>query len=58
MRFTSHGTYEEKADKVAMIVEGPNEVGNIKLLLSNGEVTWRHCSEVEYMPKERRYFQE
>ena len=51
MRFTSHGTYEEEANKVAMIIEGPNEVGKIKLLLSTGEVTWRHCGEVEYLPR-------
>ena len=41
--------------KIAMIIEGPNEVGKIKVLLSNGMAFWKHTSEVEYMPKESRY---
>ena len=41
--------------KIAMIIEGPNEAGKIKLLLSNGIAFWKHCSEVEYMPKDKRY---
>jgi len=38
-----------------MIIEGPNEAGKIKLLLSNGKAFWKHTSEVEYMPKDKRY---
>ena len=56
--FTAHGAYEFDDARVAMIIEGPNEVGKIKLLLSNGKVVWRHAGEVEYLPKERRYFKE
>ena len=41
--------------KIAMIIEGPNEAGKIKVLLSNGMAFWKHTSEVEYMPKESRY---
>ena len=41
--------------KIAMIIEGPNEAGKIKLLLSNGKAFWKHTSEVEYMPKDKRY---
>ena len=39
-------------ERIAMIVEGPNEVGNIRILLSNGKSTWVHCSDVSYLPKE------
>lgn len=55
---TAHGSYESEESRIAMIVEGPNEVGKIKILLSNGDIIWCHTGEVEYMPKERRYFQE
>ena len=41
--------------KIAMIIEGPNEAGKIKLLLSNGKAFWKHTSEVEYMPRSKRY---
>ena len=41
--------------KIAMIIEGPNEAGKIKVLLSSGMAFWKHTSEVEYMPKESRY---
>lgn len=44
--------------KIAMIIEGPNEAGKIKLLLSNGKAFWKHTSEVEYMPKDKRYLHE
>ena len=47
-----YGTGESK---IAMIIEGPNEAGKIKLLLSNGKAFWKHTSEVEYMPREKRY---
>tara|TARA_Y100001938_G_C8075034_1_gene425501 strand:+ start:105 stop:311 length:207 start_codon:yes stop_codon:yes gene_type:complete len=56
--FTAHGLYESEESKIAMIIEGPNEVSKIKLLLSNGNIVWCHTGEVEYMPKDRRYFQE
>ena len=56
--FTSHGLYEGEKYKVAMIIEGPNEVGKIKILLSSGERLWVHTGEVEIMPKERRYLKE
>lgn len=52
LKFTGHGFYEEEdTQKVAMIIEGPNEVGKIKLLLSSGDVIWRHSAEVEYFPR-------
>ena len=47
--------YAEDEKKIAMIIEGPNEVGKIKILLSSGLAFWKHVSEVEYMPKDRRY---
>lgn len=47
--------YAEGDSKIAMIIEGPNEAGKIKILLSNGMALWKHTSEVEYMPKGRRY---
>lgn len=53
--FTAHGSYELDNDVVGMIVEGPNEVAKIRVLLSTGEKMWLHSEEVEYMPKERRY---
>lgn len=56
--FTPHGIYEGEDYKIAMIVEGPNEVGNIKILLSSGEITWVHSAEVEYLPKNRIYLKE
>ena len=55
---TGHGAYAMKESKIAMIIEGPNEVGNIKLLLSNAEIRWAHCSEVEYLPRTRSYLKE
>jgi hypothetical protein len=50
--------YAEGEKKIAMIIEGPNEVGKIKVLLSNGVAFWKHCSEVEYMPKDTGYLKE
>jgi hypothetical protein len=47
--------YNSEESKIAMIIEGPNEAGKIKLLLSNGKAFWKHTSEVEYMPKDKRY---
>ena len=44
--------------KVAMIIEGPNEAGKIKVLLSNGMAFWKHCSEVRYMPKDSGYLKQ
>ena len=44
--------------KIAMIIEGPNEVGKIKVLLSNGMAFWKHCSEVKYVPKDIGYLKQ
>ena len=49
------GRYSSEESKVAMIIEGPNEAGKIKLLLQNGQAFWKHVSEVEYVPKGKRY---
>lgn len=43
---------------IAMIIEGPNEVGKIKLLLPCGSTRWSHSTEVEYMPKKMEYLKE
>ena len=56
--YTGHGAYAMKDSKIAMIIEGPNEVGKIKLLMSDGSTSWRHCSEVEYLPKNLQYLKE
>jgi hypothetical protein len=48
--FTSHGIYEGEDYKIGMIVEGPNEVGKIRILFSSGERRWLHSGEVEYVP--------
>ena len=55
---TAHGSYESEESKIAMIVEGPNDIGKIKLLLSSGEVVWKHSAEVEYFPRRRSYLKE
>ena len=55
---TGHGSYEFDSDAVALIVEGPNEVGKIKVLFTDGWITWLHSSEIEYVPKERMYLRE
>lgn len=44
--------------KVVMIIDGPNEVGNIKVLLPTGETQWIHCSDVEYMQKGKMYLRD
>ena len=45
--------------KIAMIIEGPNDVGNIKVLLTNGKAKWVHCSDVQYFPRnDRNYLKE
>ena len=44
--------------KTVMIVEGPNEVGNIRILLPNGTLKWVHCSDISYAPSKRRYLKE
>lgn len=56
--FTAHGVYESDKKEIGMIILGPNEVGKIRVLMSSGERIWLHCSEVEFMPKERRYLKE
>ena len=38
--------------KIAMIVEGPNEAGNVKVLLPNASTRWVHCSDLEYFPRD------
>ena len=55
---TAHGSYEEKDLRIAMIIDGPNEVGKIKLLFSDGQVLWRHSAEVDYIPRGARYLNE
>lgn len=56
--FTAHGSYELGEQVIGMIVDGPNEVGKIRVLLSSGNKMWLHSEEVEYMPKEGRYLKE
>lgn len=56
--FTSHGICEGENYKIGMIIEGPNEVGKIRILLSSGRRLWLHAGEVDYVPKERRYLKE
>ena len=52
--------YPVPRERIAMIVEGPNEVGNIRILLSNGKATWVHCSDVSYFQQQttRSYLKE
>ena len=50
--------YSTEENKIAMIIEGPNEAGKIKLLFSNGKAFWKHTSEVEYMPRSKKYLHE
>ena len=54
VKVTTTGLHEEET-KIAMIVEGPNEVGKVRLLLSDASSIWRHSTEVEYLPKEGVY---
>ena len=56
--YTSHGIYEGEKYRIAMIVEGPNEVGKVRLLMSDGSSLWHHSSEVEYLPKREGYLKE
>ena len=56
--FTSHGTYEGSEYMVGMIINGPNEVGKVRVLLSTGERIWLHAGELEYVPRQRRYLKE
>lgn len=56
--FTAHGSYELDDQVIGMIVEGPNEVDKVRVLLSTGEKMWLHSEEVEYMPRERKYLKE
>ncbi len=55
--FTSHGIYEGENYKIGMIIEGPNEVGKVRILFSSGERKWLHSAEVEYVPR-RSYLKE
>ena len=56
--FTSHGTYEGDIHQIGMIIEGPNEVGKIKVLLATGQKMWVYSGEVEYLSAARRYLKE
>jgi hypothetical protein len=57
--FTTVDYYEfGEHTQIAMIIEGPNEVGKLKALLSDGKVMWLHCTEVEYLPRERSYLKQ
>ena len=56
--YTTVDLYASPKERIAMIVEGPNEVGNVRILLPNGKSAWVHCSDVSYMPKERSYLKE
>ena len=47
-----------KGDKIVMIAEGPNEVGNIRILLSDGRTSWIHTSEVRLIPKTGNYLKQ
>ena len=50
--------YPVPQERIAMIVEGPNEVGNVRILLPNGKSAWVHCSDVSYLSRERSYLKE
>lgn len=52
--------YPMPNERIAMIIQGPNEVGNIRILLSNGKPIWVHSSDVSYLPRKqtRRYLTE
>ena len=52
-----HYPFDEQV-QIAMIIDGPNEVGKLKALLSSGKYMWVHCTEVEYLPKEREYLKQ
>ena len=41
--------------RTVMIISGPNEAGNIKVLLPSGDTRWVHCSSVEYPGKQKMY---
>ena len=44
--------------KVVMIIEAPNEVGNIRVLLPSGSIRWVHCSDISYPVKRRSYLKQ
>lgn len=44
-----------KESMIVMIAEGPNEVGNIRILLSDGRTNWVHTSDVRLIPKKGAY---
>ena len=47
-----------KNKMIVMIAEGPNEVGSIRILLSDGRTNWVHTSDVRLMPKVEGYLKE
>lgn len=47
---------EMPSTKIVMIIEGPNDVGNIKVLLPNAKTKWVHCSDVEYVKNSLRNY--
>lgn len=56
--FTAHGVYEEIESKIAMIIEGPNDVGKVKLLFPDGRIAWRFSAELDYLPRKKEYLKE
>ncbi len=57
--FTTMDHYPfEEIVQIAMIIEGPDEFGKLKALLSSGKTTMVHSTEVEYLPKKRGYLKE
>lgn len=45
-----YGTYRNEEYRIAMILEGPNEVGKIKVLYSCGSKSWLSSMDVEMVP--------
>ena len=54
--FTTVDFVNTPNEKIVMIIEGPNEVGNIKVLLPNAKTKWVHCSDVEYYTRNTRSY--
>lgn len=42
-------------EHTVMIIDGPNEVGNVKVLLPTGSTRWLHCSEVKHYAEKGVY---
>ena len=54
--FTTVDFVKVPNEKIVMIIEGPNEVGNVKVLLPNAKTKWVHCSDVEYYTRNTRSY--